>query len=232
MINDYYELAKPRMVFANVAVAAAAFVFGSSPQFEWHTFASMCAGLFGIIASACVYNNIADRALDRHMERTKKRALAEGRVGVAVAHFYAAILLGAGSALLYMYTPTPTLLFALLGFAFYVLLYTPLKPKTPYALYVGAVAGAVPPLVGYTAATHTLDWYALGLFVFMFAWQVPHFLAISRFRFDEYRAAGVPLFVSSPLTSDERVRARKKFKRSLVVLAVFCAGLIGAGLLF
>jgi protoheme IX farnesyltransferase len=115
---------------------------------------------------------------------------------------------------------------ALAGFVAYVFAYTPLKPRTGLALYVGAVAGATPPLVGYAAAAHTLDLVALGLFAILFLWQVPHFLAIARYRYADYAAGGVPLLVEQPKNEAERTKARKVFHYSLVVLLFVCLVLI------
>jgi protoheme IX farnesyltransferase len=225
MIKTYYNLTKPRMVFMNVLVAGAAFVFASPEIFDWQGFGVMIAGLSFVVASACVFNNYADRHLDAHMERTKSRAIPGGKIKPTHALVFGFVLMLCGVALLLTLHPL-ALWSALLGFVTYVFVYTPLKPKTGLALYVGAVAGATPPLVGYAAAAHMLDLYALGLFLFMFFWQIPHFLAIARYRFDEYGAAGVPLLVKKPQSEQERSRARKIFHYSLVVLLLFCLILI------
>lgn len=185
----------------------------------------MIFGLAGVIGSACVFNNYADRNIDARMERTKKRPLVAGTIKPRNALLFASVLVVVGVVLLWM-TDMLALYAALAGFLVYVFVYTPLKPRTGYAVFVGAVAGATPPLVGYAAAAHTLDWYAAALFAFLFLWQLPHFLAIARFRFEEYFAAGVPLLVSKPKDDAGRRRARKIFYLSLVVLLLFCAVLI------
>jgi protoheme IX farnesyltransferase len=221
MIRDFYRLAKPRMAYANALVASAAFVFASPAAFDWRAFLSMLAGLILVIGSACALNNVADRGMDARMERTKARALAAGRIRPGAALIYAAALFLAGAALLYM-ADTVALACAIAGFVAYVFVYTPLKPRTAFALYPGAVAGAVPMLVGYAAAAHRLDLYAWALFAFMFLWQIPHFLAIARYRYDEYAAAEVPLSVARPATEQERRRARLIFYASLIVLLAAC----------
>jgi len=139
MINDYLNLAKPRMVLMNVLVAAAAFVFGSTPlttsaspsTINWQAFGFMTVGLAGVVAAACVFNNYADRALDAKMERTKNRGLASGAVEPGHALIFGAALLALGVILL-AFTHVLSLGFALLGFVTYVFVYTPLKPITPY----------------------------------------------------------------------------------------------------
>lgn len=213
------------MVLMNVMVAAATYVFASPEVFDWETFAIMASGLAFVIASACVFNNVADRKLDTHMERTKNRALATGKVSPLQGVVYAFALLVLGVALL-MQVHLLALVAAMVGFFVYVFLYTPLKPKSGYALYVGAVAGATPPLVGYAAAAHALDIYAWALFAILFLWQVPHFLAIARYRFDEYAAGGVPLLIKESPSGEARKKARKIFHYSLVFLLLFCLILI------
>ena len=225
MISAYYELMKPRMVLMNVLVAAAVFIFASPEVINWEALSVMASGLAFVVASACVFNNIADRHLDAKMERTKNRGLVTGAVAPAHALVFGGALLVCGVLLLYTMHPL-ALGAALFGFVVYVFAYTPLKPKTGYALYVGAVAGAAPPLVGYAAAAHTLDYTALALFALLFLWQVPHFLAIARYRFAEYSAGGVPLLVSRPKSAEEQYRARTIFHLSLLVLLLFCLILI------
>ena len=225
MGKDYFQLTKPRMVMMNVLVAAAAFVFASHGNINWGSFFAMVAGLSCVVASACVFNNHADRFMDTHMERTKARALAAGRIKPLHALLFGFLLLLCGVLLLGAVSLL-ALGAALVGFLVYVCVYTPMKPNTGYALYTGAVAGAMPPVVGYTAAAGVLDIYAFAFFLVLFFWQIPHFLAIARYRFDEYSAAGVPLLVKRPRDERERRRARLVFHLSLVVLLVFCAALI------
>lgn len=218
---DLLSITKPRMALANALVGAAAFVFGSPALFDWGAFAYMFAGLYLVIASACAFNNWYDRGIDARMERTKNRALPAGRVSPARALVLSAFLLGAGAALLF-YTNYLALGAGLLGWLVYSLLYTPLKHVHSSALYVGAVAGALPPVSGYAAAAGALDVAAFGLFIFMFLWQIPHFIAIAIYSFDEYAAAGVPLILRQPPAPRTRRVAKIVFYLSLVVLAVFC----------
>lgn len=225
MIQTYYRLTKPGIVYGNAVVAASAFIFGSHTFIDWRLFSLMLLGLSLIIASACVFNNYWDRDIDAKMERTKNRAFAAGRVNHTHALVFGFVLLAGGVTLL-LGTNILTLLLALLGFAVYVCMYTPLKSRTGYAVYVGAVAGAMPPVIGYTAATNTLDLYALAFFVFLFLWQLPHFFAIARYRYDDYKTAGVPLLVEQPHDERSRRGARATFYFSLALLLLFCLILI------
>lgn len=220
-IKRYYGLAKPGIIYGNILVAAAAFAFGSQGGIEWEKFFLMLAGLACVIGGSCVLNNIADRRLDAKMTRTAGRALAAGLISPRRAALYAGVLLGFGVTLLWA-TNIFALAAALAGAVVYVCMYTPLKPRSSLALYVGAVAGATPPVVGYAAAAGRLDWYAAALFAVLYLWQVPHFLAIARYRFSEYAAAGIPLAVREPRTDKEKKNARMAFFGSLVVLLAFC----------
>lgn len=221
----YLELTKPRLALANIIVAAAAYIFGSPELFDWSGFFFMLAGLFMVIGSACTFNNIYDRGIDARMERTRSRALATGTISKRYAAVFGVILLILGSILL-LQTHILALLSSVAGWVSYVISYTPLKHRSGLALYVGALAGATPPVVGYTAATGVLDWYAVALFALLYLWQLPHFMAIARYRYREYAAAGIPLAVSEPIDEDERRRARLIFHASLAVLVAFSAFLI------
>ena len=225
MIRDYVELLKPRMVLGNVIVVFAAFFFASRWHIDLTLLLATMAGAALVMAGACAANNYLDRAIDAKMARTQSRALARGSIPPAHALALSVLFLLCGVLLLYRYANPLTAAVAFVGYALYVGAYTLLKPRTPYALFVGALAGATPPVIGYSAVTNTLDSIALFLFLFLFVWQIPHFLAISLYRFEEYTAAGVPLFVRRAPSDSVRLLARKSFFYSLVVLLGFCAAL-------
>jgi heme o synthase len=221
MTRAYYELLKPRMAYANAFMAAAGFIFASGQMFAWGTFGATLAGLWLVVASGCVFNNIYDRHIDARMVRTQKRPLVTGAVRVPHAAVVGGVLGLLGFGLLYFFTTPLALLWAVIGFVTYVALYTPIKHHSPVALFVGAVAGATPAVVGYVAVTNTFDLYAALLFVAVFLWQIPHFLAIAVYRYDEYHAAGVPLYVHTSPSAKARALAQQVFYWSLVVLLVF-----------
>src|SRR6185436_3371747 len=230
MFKAYYHLTKPGIIYGNIIVAAAAFVFASHKTGEgiidlvlglW-----MIVGLSCVIASACVFNNYQDRHMDAKMQRTKTRALASGAIPHGYALLFGAVLLVVGLKVLLFFTNILAFEVALAGFLVYVFAYSPLKPRTPYALFVGALAGATPPVVGYVAVTNTLDSTAWLLFLFLFVWQLPHFLAIAVYRNEEYAAASVPMFMKGPYTHAQKKLGRQIFFFSLVVLLVWCAVLL------
>ncbi len=218
MQRAYYQLAKPGIVYGNAFTTLAAFLFASRWHFSLLLLAAVIVGMVLVIASACVFNNYLDRDIDQKMARTKNRPLVSGAVSLWGALGYAAVLSAAGFTLLYLCVNALTALVALAGFLIYVCLYTPLKRVSSTALYVGAVAGAMPMVAGYTAVVDKVDLTALALFAFMFVWQLPHFIAIAAYRFDEYAAAGVPLTLSCAPTPRRKRLARRIFFGSLWVL--------------
>jgi protoheme IX farnesyltransferase len=225
MLRTYYNLTKPGIIYGNALVAAAAFIFGSHTGINWMLFALTIVGLSFVIGGSCVFNNYYDRDIDARMERTKKRAFAAGKVTPMHALIFGFVLLLGGIALL-SFTSVLALGAALVGFIVYVFLYTPIKHRSGYAVYVGAIAGATPPVVGYAAATNMLDMYALAFFAFLFLWQLPHFFAIARYRYKEYQAAGIPLLVKEPQSEKESKQARKIFLASLIILLLWCLVLV------
>jgi protoheme IX farnesyltransferase len=223
--RSYYRLMKPGIIYGNALMFAAGFFLASAHGIDWPLFLESLAGLSLVIGSACVFNNIADRAMDAKMERTKKRAIPSGKISTRAALMYGVALFAFGSALLYYFSTIAALVSALIGFAVYVFFYTPLKPRTRYALFVGAVAGAMPPVAGYTAVTNAFDLWALGLFAALFVWQLPHFISIAVYRFEDYSMAGVPLFARAPKNDRERKLARQVFAASLIILLAACLGI-------
>ena len=225
-MKDYYQLTKPGIIYGNSVGAVAGFFLASRGQTDWGLFFAMFVGLALIIASACATNNYLDIDIDARMERTKVRALPLGRVQPLHALVFAGAVGILGATILFFFTNLLTLGVALAGWLVYVGVYTPAKRVTPHALFIGAIAGAVPPVVGYVAVVNTLDLSALILFAFLFLWQIPHFLAIAVFRYEEYATANIPLFVKNPPSEKERESAKKVFYATLVVLLLWCITLM------
>lgn len=221
--KEYLSLTKPRLALVNVLAAAAGLMFG--PLFSWSSLTLMALGLFCIIGSACTFNNLYDRDIDARMERTRTRALVEGRISMRNAFLFGIVLLAIGSVLLYQVNAL-TLIAALVGFISYVFLYTPFKHKSGLALFVGAIAGATPPVVGYAASGGSLDMIAALLFILMYIWQLPHFIAIAMYRYSEYHAAGVPLLITKERSAYQQKMARGVFHATLVVLTLACTAAI------
>jgi protoheme IX farnesyltransferase len=187
--RDLLTLTKPSITAMNVLAALGGLALAPG-EVPWYRAALAILGTSLAVASANALNMVWERDGDRLMARTASRPLPQGRLTPELATSFG-LLLGALSFahLLLVNTLTAALgLFALLS---YVLVYTPLKRRTPLALLVGAVPGAMPPLMGWTAATGTVDLPGLVLFGILLIWQLPHFLAIALYRKDDYARAGI-----------------------------------------
>lgn len=222
MLSAYYRLIKPGIVYGNAFAALAGFLFASRWHFGFGLFAAAMLGVAFVVASACVFNNYFDHDIDQKMPRTKDRPLASGAVSPGSALWYGGVLFVIGFCLLYFFVNVLSVAAAFVGWFVYVFCYTPLKHKSSLALYVGAVAGAMPIVIGYVAGSGKLDRATLILFILFFLWQLPHFLAIATYRFDEYAAAGVPLSLRHAPSPRQKVFARRVFFASLWVLVVGC----------
>lgn len=153
----------------------------------------MLLGMSLVIASACVINNFIDRSIDEKMERTKNRALVKHKISSRSAIIYAIILGLLGFTILIFYTNLLTAFIGLVGFFFYVVMYSIWKRKSIHGTLVGSISGAVPPVAGYCAASNQLDAGAIILFLILVIWQMPHFYAIAIFRLKDYANASIPV---------------------------------------
>ena len=212
--RDYYWLTKPGIIYGNALPAVAAFLFASANGFSLVKLSAVLLGQSCIIAAGCIANNYQDRTIDAHMKRTEWRALVTGVISVRQALLLALTLLLVGSIVLQVFVNTLTLWVGLTGFVSYVFLYGATKRRGPYGTLVGSVAGAMPPVAGYTAVTGRLDIAALGLFLVLVTWQMPHFYAIALRRRQDYAAAKVPVLAV-------RKAARIVKQRILLYVALF-----------
>ena len=147
-----------------------------------------------VVAGANALNMYLERDVDAKMERTRLRPIPAGRISPEFALVFGVCSSLLGMVVLVAWVNLVAGTLAGLALLSYVLVYTPLKRSTPYALHVGAVPGAIPPLIGYAAVAGNLDTVAYLLFSILLVWQLPHFMAISIFRQADYRAAGLQVF--------------------------------------
>jgi len=157
-------------------------------------------GTAGTVGAANAMNCWLERDRDRFMARTRLRPLPSGRMESGVALAFGILLAVFSLPLLAMASNGLTGWLGFLALVSYVAAYTPLKPKSPMAMLVGAIPGSLPPLMGWTAVTGRIGAGGLLLFGILFAWQMPHFLAIALFRKEEYRNAG---YMALPLVSGD-----------------------------
>jgi len=188
-VGDWLALSKARIV-AMVLVTAAAGYASAAPRFRLRVFAAMLAGTALLAAGTNAFNELVERDLDTRMARTRRRPIPSGRISPAAAARFAGCAAAAGAAILAVLVNPLTAALGLFTLASYVLVYTPLKRATSACTIVGAVPGAIPPLMGWTAATGRIDAGGLLLFAIVFFWQMPHFLALSWIYRGDYAAAG------------------------------------------
>jgi len=190
--SDLVTLIKPRITLLALFTVAAGYILGTGAS--GIRLAELCHVLMGaglVAAAGGVFNQLWERRYDACMPRTRDRPLPAGRISPELAAAYGATLLGIGLAWLWATTPAAAVLTAAATFVLYVFVYTPLKRRTVWNTVVGAVPGALPPVIGWCAGRDTDGLLgALGLFAILFLWQIPHFMAIAwRYRC-EYAAAG------------------------------------------
>lgn len=234
MLKIYYSLTKPGIIYGNLITVAAGFILGTTGPFHDALFLETLAGISLIIASGCVLNNIIDRDIDGLMERTKGRALVKGLVPLTHAYTLAAGLGSFGAYLLGYFTNIVTLLTGLAGLFAYVFIYSLWSKRTSvYGTLLGSISGAVPPVVGYTAATGHIDLGAIILFIILVMWQMPHSYAIAIYRLSDYQHAHIPVL---PLARGMRTTKIHMFEYIIgftaFVLALYFFGYAGKLYLF
>lgn len=191
----FWELLKFRLSFLVAFSCAFGFVLASS-RVNWVTLCMLFVGGFLLSGAAVTINQIIEKDLDRLMVRTMKRPLPTHRVSVNEAATVAAICLIGGVAILLQYTNYLTTVLSVGSMLLYGFVYTPLKRVGPIAVFVGAIPGALPPLLGWTAATGGISYEALIIFGIQFIWQFPHFWAIAWVADEDYKKAGFKLLPS------------------------------------
>jgi heme o synthase len=194
VVNDYYGLTKPRIAYLLLITTFAAMVMaqrGMPPLLL--TLLTLVGGALAA-GSAGAFNCVIDRDIDRLMTRTKARPIATGRISPAAGVVFASVLGLASFALLYRFVNPLAAWLSLGGNLYYVLVYTLwLKRTTTLNIVIGGAAGAVPPLVGWAAVTHTVGAPALGLFALIFLWTPPHFWALALMAELDYGRAKIPM---------------------------------------
>jgi protoheme IX farnesyltransferase len=192
-IADYVALTKPRLNFLVVATSAAGYYLGATALPDLVPMTEAVGGTALVAAGAAVLNQVYERDTDALMRRTRLRPLPDGRVSAADALAFGVALSGAGVLLLALRANLAAAALAVLTLAVYLTVYTPMKRRTSSATLVGAVPGALPPLIGWAAAKGGISTGGVALFAIVFLWQIPHFMAIAWMYRDDYRMAGFPM---------------------------------------
>ena len=194
LLKSYYQLCKPNVVYMMLICA---FVGMLLAEESIRSFGYLFIALTGIAlcsASAAAINQVIDRNTDASMTRTDQRPLPKGELSATHASVFAFVIGMAGALILYFYVNTLTMMLtiaSLIGYAFIYTIY--LKRATPQNIVIGGLAGAAPPLLGWSAITNTIDPYALLLVLIIFVWTPPHFWALAIYRKDEYAKESIPM---------------------------------------
>jgi len=191
----YFELLKFRLSFTVAFSCAFGFVLASA-QLNWLNLVMLFIGGLLLSGSSGAINQILEKDFDALMSRTKNRPLPTGRLSVYEASIFSMICFTASIVILSLYTNSLTVVLSIVSMILYSFVYTPLKRVGPIAVFVGAIPGALPPLLGWTAATGSISYEALIIFGIQFIWQFPHFWAIAWVADDDYKKAGFKLLPS------------------------------------
>ncbi|MEQ8336818.1 MAG: heme o synthase [Cyclobacteriaceae bacterium] len=192
-LKMYVELVKVRLSFLVAFSASFGYLLGHSGAINWASFLALAMGGFLISGSSITLNQIIEQVHDAKMKRTKDRPLPTGRISSQEALLYALLNAFVGLSLIAWQTNMLTLSLAVLSMILYSFVYTPLKRVGPIAVFVGAIPGALPPLLGWVAATGSISHEALIIFGIQFIWQFPHFWAIAWIADEDYKKAGFKL---------------------------------------
>ncbi len=192
--RDYKELTKPNVVLLMILTSIIGMFMAVPGMVPWDVLVLGNLGIALCAGAAATVNHLVDKRVDLQMARTRNRPIARGRVGNWQASLFAAVLGGTGMAILFIWINALTAwltLASLLGYAFVYTMF--LKRATPQNIVIGGLAGAAPPLLGWTAVTGEVHGHALLLVLIIFAWTPPHFWALAIHRREEYAAVEIPM---------------------------------------
>lgn len=242
-VSDFLTLTKLRVNLLVVATALAGYYMAAGNEGTLVTLVAAVVGTACVAGGAAALNQIYERDTDALMMRTRHRPVAAGRLHVAEATALAFTLIVAGLLQLALGANLVAAGVAFVTVVCYALLYTPLKRRTSFATVLGAVPGALPPVIGWAAARGTLDPGAWLLFVIVFLWQLPHFLAIAWLYRDDYARAGFPMLPVVEPDGGSTARQSIAYAAALVPASLsttalgltgrtYFAGALAAGLIF
>ncbi len=231
IVKSYYQLTKPRIIVLLLITTAAGMWIAAEGRVDPLLLLVTLTGGWLSAASANVVNCIYDRDIDYIMERTRHRPLPSGRIRVRDAILFAITLAAIAFSLLAIFANLLAASLAMSGIVFYVLIYTHfLKRNTVQNIVIGGAAGAIPPLVGWSAVTGDLSWGAWALFAIVFLWTPPHFWALAMYIRDEYAEVGVPML---PVIEGNEETSKQIWLYTLIMLPstfvlVYPLGVCGA----
>lgn len=218
---DFKEITKAGLAVSVLFSSIAGYLLGFNAEnpFSWNTFFLLIFGGYCMVGASNAFNQVIEKDLDILMDRTKNRPIPSGRMSVNTALFIASLLTITGLVMLYLINPK-TAMFGAISIFLYTSLYTPLKTQTPLSVFVGAIPGAIPFMLGWVAASGNFGIEAGTLFLIQFFWQFPHFWAIGWFLFEDYEKAGFFMLPTG-----------KRDKSTALQTILYTVWLIGASLL-
>ena len=231
-LSAYIALTKPDVSFLVLMTTGAGFYMGARGPIPWLHMLHVIFGTMMIAAGTAALNHYIERESDRYMRRTASRPLPSGQLTPAEALRFGLALALAGAIDLYFTAGYAASLLGVFTSLSYLLAYTPLKKRTVWATYIGAIPGAIPPMIGWTAATGKLDTGAWLLFAILFVWQFPHFHAISWMYREDYARAGILML---PVVDKDGTRTFRQiilYAASLVAVSLLPAIMGFAGVLY
>lgn len=219
-ISDFNKLIKLRLTLTVVFSASICFLMGSKMQGEinWENWLILTFGGFLVTGAANGFNEIIEKDLDKLMKRTMDRPIPSGKMTTGQA-LVLSLLMGSIGTLLLVGLNFPAGVLSVFSIFLYAFVYTPMKRKSPIAVFIGAFPGALPPLIGYFAAFEQpqISWVPVILFLIQFVWQFPHFWAIAWVLDDDYKLAGFQLL---PTKKRDKVSAGFTFVSALILIPV------------
>ena len=220
-VSDYSQFIKLRLSLLVVFSAAVGYLLGLNGPLDWGILTLVLLGGTLVTASSNGFNQVMERETDKLMNRTSARPVPAGRMSISEGIISSALMGATGILLLWIFVNPLTGFLSLMSLLLYTLAYTPLKKVTPLAVFVGAIPGAMPPLIGWVAATGSVGPAAIALYALQFIWQFPHFWALAWVLDEDYKRAGFKMLPSPD----------GKGKRSAFQTMVYTVSLIPLALL-
>ena len=218
LLKSYYQLGKPNVVYMMLICAFVGMLLAEKSVSSFSYLIVSLVGIAFCAASAAAINQVIDRESDASMTRTDQRPLPQGDLSPMHASMFALVIGGLGATILYVYVNTLTMVLtiaSLIGYAFIYTVY--LKRATPQNIVIGGLAGAAPPLLGWSSVTNTIDPYALLLVLIIFVWTPPHFWALAIYRKDEYAKESIPML---PVTHGDDFTRLHIFLYSILLFCI------------
>ncbi len=222
-LADYFELTKPRIATMALVTVAVGYLLGAAPGFRTDHLLHTLLGAGLVAAGGSALNHWLERRADARMKRTANRPLPAGRLSSGEVFAFGLVLAVAGIAYLAVLLPSPAAaIVAALTFIMYVAIYTPLKRYTTWNTVVGAIPGALPPVIGWCAARGSVSPEGWSLFAVLFVWQLPHFYSIAWMHREDYARGGMKML---PVLDrdDGRLTGWTTFATAVVLLAITAA---------